>query len=238
MVSAFLLLLLGELVRAIQTRARQRRPTVTFLATHGADALYGRSETEWDELTSEGLRFLVDQARLQRTTTYTELDTVLSRRTAVCPFDFDLDSERAAMGQLLYRIVEAERAASGTMISTIVIYLNKAGAPLCPRSLSGTRPQSGCRQRSPSAMQEKPSPRLTRPRSFRHAGRRRSRIQNVQPEPRFALTRSEHISRRFGNGRLALTSPSRPTRAVPPSALGYSVRISGYMSSQVSSALR
>jgi hypothetical protein len=194
MVSAFLLLLLGELVRAIQTRARQRRPTVTFVATHGADALYGRSETEWDELTSEGLRFLVDQARLQRTTTYTELDTVLSRRTAVCPFDFDLDSERAAMGQLLYRIVEAERAASGTMISTIVIYLNKAGAPLCPRCLSGARPQSGCRQRSPSAMQEKPSPRLTRPRSFRHAGRRRSRIQNVQPEPRFALTRSEHIS--------------------------------------------
>src|ERR1019366_3318232 len=47
-----------------------------------------------------------------------------------------------------------------------------------------------------------------------------------------------HI-RRFGNCRLALRSPRRPIRAVPPSALGYSVeRISGYMPSHASSALR
>lgn len=90
--------------------------------------LYGRSPTEWDELTAEGRRFLVEQARLQRRTTYTELNTVLRQRTSVRTFDFDLDSERAAMGHLLYLIVESERPTSGTMISAIVIYLNENDA--------------------------------------------------------------------------------------------------------------
>jgi len=89
---------------------------------------YGRSDDDWEELTAEGLRFLVEQARMGRTTTYTELNTVLRQRTRARTFDFDLESERAAMGELLYRIVERERPASGHMISALVIYLNENDA--------------------------------------------------------------------------------------------------------------
>ena len=89
---------------------------------------YGRTEGEWDSLTAEGLRFLVEQARMGRTTTYTELNTVLRQRTNLRTFDFDLESERAAIGELLYRIVERERPTSGHMISALVIYLNENDA--------------------------------------------------------------------------------------------------------------
>jgi hypothetical protein len=63
-----------------------------------------------------------------RLTSYTELNTVLNRRTGLRPFDFDLDSERAAMGELLGRIVERERPESGHMISALVIYLGENDA--------------------------------------------------------------------------------------------------------------
>ncbi len=42
---------------------------------------HGRTEAEWERLTDAGLRFLLEQARMERTTTYTELDSVLHRRT-------------------------------------------------------------------------------------------------------------------------------------------------------------
>jgi hypothetical protein len=89
---------------------------------------YGRSESEWDDLTENGRRFLVEQARMGRTTTYTELNQVLVQRTDLPGFDFDSESERAAIGHLLYRIVEAELPESGHMISAIVIYLNQNDA--------------------------------------------------------------------------------------------------------------
>jgi hypothetical protein len=38
-----------------------------------------------------GWEFLIAQARLERTTSYTETNTVLARRTGVREFDFDLD---------------------------------------------------------------------------------------------------------------------------------------------------
>lgn len=89
---------------------------------------YGRSEAEWDELTEVGRRFLVERARMGRTTTYTEVNQVLVQRTDLSGFDFDHESERAAVGHLLYRIVGAERPESGHMISAIVIYLNENDA--------------------------------------------------------------------------------------------------------------
>lgn len=79
-------------------------------------------------MTTEGLRFLIEQARMDRTTTYTELNTVLGQRTTARTFDFDQESERAAMGELLYRIVEQDRPASNRMISALVIYLNENDA--------------------------------------------------------------------------------------------------------------
>lgn len=85
---------------------------------------YGRSDEEWDQLTSVGLAFLVERARLEKTTTYTELDTTLRRRTGLRGFDFDQDSERAAMGHLLGSIVERNRPTTNLLISALVQYLN------------------------------------------------------------------------------------------------------------------
>ena len=90
---------------------------------------YGRTHKEWRELIDAGRQFVVEQARLGRMTTYTELNTVLRQRTSVRTFDFDLDSERAAMGELLGEIVQLERPNfEGHMISAIVIYLNENDA--------------------------------------------------------------------------------------------------------------
>jgi hypothetical protein len=89
---------------------------------------YGRTEREWEILTQAGLKFLVERARMGRTTSYTELDRALSRRTGLRPFDFALDLDRTAMGHLLGLIVELERPESGHMISSIVIYLDENDA--------------------------------------------------------------------------------------------------------------
>lgn len=93
-----------------------------------ADGLYGRSDAEWDRLTDEGLRFLRERARLERTTSYTELNATLHNRTGARLFDFSLDVERAAMGHLLGCIVERDRPESGHMISALVSYLGENDA--------------------------------------------------------------------------------------------------------------
>jgi hypothetical protein len=93
-------------------------------------ALYGRDDTTWDQLTDAGLDFLVERARMRRTTTYTELNTTLSRRTGVVEFDFGQAEERAAMGHLLGLIVERNYPTTNLMISALVLYLdaNDAGS--------------------------------------------------------------------------------------------------------------
>src|SRR5271155_1987390 len=46
---------------------------------------YGRDEVEWDELADAGLAFLMDRARFDRVTSYTEMNIVISQRTGFCP---------------------------------------------------------------------------------------------------------------------------------------------------------
>jgi hypothetical protein len=92
------------------------------------DTSYGRSDDDWEILVQAGLGYLEEQARLERTTSYTEMNTVLARRTGLRPFDFTLENERTAMGHPLYLIVERDRPLSGHMISAIVIYLNENDA--------------------------------------------------------------------------------------------------------------
>jgi hypothetical protein len=76
-----------------------------------------------------GWEFLNAKARLERTTSYTEMNTVLARRTGVREFDFDLDGERRAMGELLGQLSERSFAQAGLLISVLVQYLhaNDAG---------------------------------------------------------------------------------------------------------------
>jgi hypothetical protein len=91
--------------------------------------MFGRDEIEWEELTRAGERFLIERAQLEKTTTYTELNAVLARRTGLRPFDFDQQSERAAVGHLLGLIVERGYPETGLMLSALVQYLdaNDAG---------------------------------------------------------------------------------------------------------------
>jgi hypothetical protein len=89
---------------------------------------YGRTAREWTDLVDGCVRFLREQAGLQRTTNYTEVNQTLQRRHGARRFDFDLDSERAAMGHLLGLAVDEEYEATGLMLSSIVLYLNENDA--------------------------------------------------------------------------------------------------------------
>lgn len=92
---------------------------------------FGRDEADWDLLAAAGETFLVEQARLGRLTSYTELNTELEKRTGLRRFDFGLQADRTAMGHLLGLIVvEPNRPATNLMISALVVYLsgNDAGS--------------------------------------------------------------------------------------------------------------
>ena len=92
-------------------------------------ALYGRDDQVWDQLADAGLAFLIERARQRKLTSYTELNATLVRRTGLSGFDFSRADERAAMGHLLYLIVEMSLPVTGLMISALVTYLdaNDAG---------------------------------------------------------------------------------------------------------------
>jgi hypothetical protein len=92
-------------------------------------ALYGRDDLVWEQLADAGLAFLIARARLRKLTSYTELNATLVRRTGLIGFDFSRADERAAMGHLLYLVVEMNRPVTGLMISALVSYLdaNDAG---------------------------------------------------------------------------------------------------------------
>jgi hypothetical protein len=89
---------------------------------------YGREDVEWDRLVDAGLTFLVERARLDRVTSYTEMNATLAHRTGARPFDFGQDGERAAMGALLEQIGERDRPKSGVMITALVNYLDENDA--------------------------------------------------------------------------------------------------------------
>src|SRR6266545_3723998 len=91
--------------------------------------MYGRDDDTWDRLAEAGLDFLIDRARRKRTTSYTELNAVLVRRTGITGFDFERADERAAMGHLLGLIVDRIYPDTRLMISALVQYLdaNDAG---------------------------------------------------------------------------------------------------------------
>jgi hypothetical protein len=92
--------------------------------------MYGRDDVEWDQLARAGLDFLIERARLRKLTSYSELNATLVRRTGLREFDFSRADERAAMGHLLYLIVELNRPQTRLMISALVSYLdaNDAGS--------------------------------------------------------------------------------------------------------------
>src|SRR4051794_32290375 len=98
---------------------RRRKESVSRVGVMSRDELWGRTPGEWAQLTDAAVRFLREQAGLERTTNYTEVNQTLQRRIGARRFDFDLDAERAAMGHLLGLAVDQELDATGLMISAI-----------------------------------------------------------------------------------------------------------------------
>lgn len=90
--------------------------------------IWGREGSEWTEMVAATAEFLSEQARLGRTTSYTELNSVLHGRTGARPFDFSRDSERAAMGSLLGEVATEQLPVVGALVSSIVVYLNENDA--------------------------------------------------------------------------------------------------------------
>lgn len=91
---------------------------------------YGRSEDDWARLAAVGKEFLIERARMRRTTSYTEFNAALVNRTGAAGFDFELEADRAAVGALLGQISEIAAAETGgLLISALVQYLdtNDAG---------------------------------------------------------------------------------------------------------------
>lgn len=89
---------------------------------------WGREESEWQQLVDATAEFLEERARLGRLTSYTEVNTVLHQRTGLRVFDFSLDGERAALGDLLGEVANAKLHEVGALVSSIVVYLGQNDA--------------------------------------------------------------------------------------------------------------
>lgn len=88
---------------------------------------FGRSDDEWDSIVEDAVAFLVDQARLKRIVSYSDLNSALARRGHT-PFNFDIESDRTAIGYLLGDATRHTVGDTKTMLSAIVVYLNRNDA--------------------------------------------------------------------------------------------------------------
>jgi hypothetical protein len=100
--------------------------------------LYGRDDLVWDQLADAGLAFLIERARLGKLTSYTELNATLVSRTGLPGFDFSRADERAAMGHLLYLMVEKNSRSWTSGSCTPVHCTSSMPQPLRPASCSDT----------------------------------------------------------------------------------------------------
>lgn len=88
---------------------------------------FGRSDDEWDAMVDDDVKTLVEQARLKRIVSYSDLNSALARRGHV-PFNFDVESDRTAVGYLLGDVVRQTIGDTKIMLSAIVAYLNRNDA--------------------------------------------------------------------------------------------------------------
>lgn len=85
--------------------------------------------SDWERWVEGIIEFLSERARLERQTSYTEVNAVVSRRWDLAPLDFDNPRDRSAMSHMLREVVIRFQQQSGTnlMLTSIVIYLNENG---------------------------------------------------------------------------------------------------------------
>jgi hypothetical protein len=91
--------------------------------------MYGRTELEWESLEAAGWDFLINQAcAIDPKTDYTTMNTELAGRTGRPLWNFENARDRAAMGELLGRLVDRsyaetkDRLGGGLMVSALVAF--------------------------------------------------------------------------------------------------------------------
>ena len=97
------------------------------LTSREGNIVFGRTDDEWDAIIDDAIRFLKDQARLRRLTSYTELNAALGQR-GHRKFDFTHENERQAVGAVLSNVTQRTIGASQAMLSSIVVYIDRNDA--------------------------------------------------------------------------------------------------------------
>lgn len=90
----------------------------------------GRTEKVWEELTDAGHEFLKDVCRREDMTTYTDLNKELVKQVdGFTGFDSSQQSERAAMGYPLGRIVDRDQEGNPDLVLTAVVHYIGMNSP-------------------------------------------------------------------------------------------------------------
>src|SRR5256885_539134 len=82
---------------------------------------YGRTPEQWGDMVRTTTTYLQQRARGRGHTSYTDVNNCLKQRLGH-GFDFDLPSERHALGYLLADVNEGDDPAHQVMLSAIVSY--------------------------------------------------------------------------------------------------------------------
>lgn len=91
---------------------------------------YGRTEELWEDLIGSGHEILIDVCRREDMTTYTDLNRELSHKVdGFSGFDFNQQSERAAMGYLLGQIVERDQVTHPELVLSAVVHYIDMNSP-------------------------------------------------------------------------------------------------------------
>lgn len=87
-----------------------------------ADGIYGRTLGEWEDLRDAAEQVLVTAARNRDMIDYGTLNRAIAEETGQRPFEFQLPSDRAAIGRLLGEISRASEREHGVMLSALVTH--------------------------------------------------------------------------------------------------------------------
>ncbi|WP_417233620.1 hypothetical protein [Arthrobacter sp.] len=84
--------------------------------------MYGRTDLEWEQLRSAAMDYLVRLAREQGYCDYSGFNRALTEATALRGFDYNQESERAAVGRLLGEVSRQSHSENGIMLSALVTH--------------------------------------------------------------------------------------------------------------------
>ncbi|MEK0154725.1 hypothetical protein [Arthrobacter oryzae] len=89
---------------------------------NSVDSLYGRAKDEWEEMRDTAESFLITVAEKAGMTDYSSLNRAISEQTGLRPFDYGLESDRAAIGRMLGEISVKTNADHGVIPSALVTH--------------------------------------------------------------------------------------------------------------------